>query len=223
MKMPRQTRREFLHSTGAVVISAIVPQLGCDSNEVDFLTMPTAPDMDLPADMPKDQMPDPPITSNSRFYLQSINGQNYDPTLSAASWSTRIILDTGRASPRASPSSGRTTPSLPSTRASMRRFRSGTISRIRQTAALRGNCRRSGARRRRPSRCTESPWPVSARSSSSRSVPTVAPSGRTPTSPPSHCPMSGSPGDTSGPCRRGEVRSRGARHGQRRRYATDRG
>ena len=100
MNMPRQeipkqtirgrTRREFLQSTGAVVIAAIVPQLGCDSNDVDFLAMPTAPNMDLPPDMPTDQMPDPPIISNNRFYLQSINGKNYDPKLSAASWSLKI-------------------------------------------------------------------------------------------------------------------------------------
>ena len=90
MKMRRQTRREFLQTTGALAITAIVPQLGCDSNEVDFRTMPTAPDMDLPADLPMNEMPGAPITSNRRFYLQSINGQNYDPKLSIGNWSLKI-------------------------------------------------------------------------------------------------------------------------------------
>lgn len=63
--------------------------LGCDRNEVTFLNTPTGPDMDM-VDMPMDEMPLAPIISNDRFYLQSINGQNYDPRMQALNWSLRI-------------------------------------------------------------------------------------------------------------------------------------
>ena len=87
--MKKQTRRRFLRAGGLVAISAIVPSLGCDRNSVTFLDMPTAP-VDIPPDTPPDEMPLPPITSNDRFYLQSINGENYDPKIRAENWSLTL-------------------------------------------------------------------------------------------------------------------------------------
>jgi DMSO/TMAO reductase YedYZ molybdopterin-dependent catalytic subunit len=84
-----RSRRLFLRAGGLAAISAFVPSLGCDRNEVSFLGTPTGPDMDR-VDMPMDQMPLAPIIPNDRFYLQSINGQNYDPRLQARNWSLRI-------------------------------------------------------------------------------------------------------------------------------------
>jgi hypothetical protein len=49
---------------GLVAISAVLPMWGCDRNVVDFLTMPTEPEV------PKDTgpvLPLPPITPNDRF------------------------------------------------------------------------------------------------------------------------------------------------------------
>ena len=83
------SRRRFLRTGGLVTIAAFVPSLGCDSNEVSFLSNPAGPDMDM-VDMPMDQMPVAPIISNDNFYLQSINGQNYDPRLKSQNWSLRI-------------------------------------------------------------------------------------------------------------------------------------
>ena len=85
----QQSRRRFLMSSGAVAISALVPQWGCDSNKVTFREMPTAPPMDMPPDTPMEEMPEARITPNSRFYLQSIKGENYDPGIDAADWSLR--------------------------------------------------------------------------------------------------------------------------------------
>lgn len=83
------SRRRFLRAGGLVAISAVVPGIGCDRNEVTFRSTPTGPDMDM-ADMPMDQMPSAPIVPNDRFYLQSINGQNYDPRLQVGDWSVRV-------------------------------------------------------------------------------------------------------------------------------------
>ena len=97
--MNRSTRRQFLKSSGAVIATAILPTWGCDGNEVRFKSMPTGPDMDI-MDMDMEEMteeealsalPLPPITSNARHYLQSINGKNYDPKLVANSW--RMVVD----------------------------------------------------------------------------------------------------------------------------------
>lgn len=82
-------RRRFLKAGGLVAIAGVVPGLGCDRNEVSFRSVPTGPDMDM-ADMPMDQMPTAPIVSNDRFYLQSINGQNYDPRIQVGNWSVRV-------------------------------------------------------------------------------------------------------------------------------------
>ena len=94
--MHRSTRRQFLKSSGAVIATAIFPTWGCDGNEVRFKSMPTGPDMDLMdvdlEEMPEEEMlPLPPITSNARHYLQSINGKNYDPKIAADSW--RMVVD----------------------------------------------------------------------------------------------------------------------------------
>ncbi len=86
----QQSRRRFLMSSGAVAISALVPQWGCDSNKVTFREMPTAPPMDMPPETPMEEMPEARITPNSRFYLQSIKGKNYDPGIDAANWSLRV-------------------------------------------------------------------------------------------------------------------------------------
>ena len=97
--MDKSTRRQFLKSSGAVIATAIFPTWGCDSNEVRFKSMPTGPDMDI-MDMDleemseedvQDMLPLPPITSNARHYLQSINGKNYDPKIAANSW--RLVVD----------------------------------------------------------------------------------------------------------------------------------
>ena len=91
--MKEQDRRRFLKAGGLVAISAIVPSLGCDRNEVNFKSMPLAPEMpdDVPSpDDPATELPQPPITSNARFYLQSIKGKDYDPKLSAEDWSLRV-------------------------------------------------------------------------------------------------------------------------------------
>lgn len=83
------TRRRFLQAGGLAAISAVVPSIGCDRNEVTFRDSPVGPDLDM-VDMPMDEMPSAPITPNSRFYLQSINGANYDPKLRAEAWSMAI-------------------------------------------------------------------------------------------------------------------------------------
>lgn len=97
--MDKSTRRQFLKSSGAVIATAIFPTWGCDGNEVRFKSMPTGPDMDI-MDMELEEMPEedlqdvlplPPITSNARHYLQSINGKNYDPKIAADSW--RMVVD----------------------------------------------------------------------------------------------------------------------------------
>ena len=97
--MDKSTRRQFLKSSGAVIATAILPTWGCDSNEVRFKSMPTGPDMDI-MDMDLEEMseedvqdvlPLPPITSNARHYLQSINGKNYDPKIAADRW--RMVVD----------------------------------------------------------------------------------------------------------------------------------
>ena len=97
--MDKSTRRQFLKSSGAVIATAILPTWGCDGNEVRFKSMPTGPDMDI-MDMDMEEMseedvqdvlPLPPITSNARHYLQSINGKNYDPKITADSW--RMVVD----------------------------------------------------------------------------------------------------------------------------------
>ena len=97
--MNRSTRRQFLKSSGAVIATAIFPAWGCDGNEVRFKSMPTGPDMDvMDMDMEEmsveemaDMLPLPPITSNARHYLQSINGKNYDPKIAANNW--RLAVD----------------------------------------------------------------------------------------------------------------------------------
>ncbi len=83
------SRRRFLRAGGVAAIWSIVPQLGCDSHSVEFGEMPTAPPMDSTPN-PEDVLPPPPITSNDRFYLQSINGQNYDPNIKESNWSMTI-------------------------------------------------------------------------------------------------------------------------------------
>ena len=87
--MKKQDRRRFLKATGALAISAIVPSLGCDRNEVTFRSMPTAPDPVPEGTLPS-EMPNSPVTPNDRFYLQSINGKDYDPRLKAENWSLRV-------------------------------------------------------------------------------------------------------------------------------------
>ena len=47
--------------------------------------------MELPMDVPAVEMALPPITPNARYYLQSINGTNYDPTIAADTWS--LVVD----------------------------------------------------------------------------------------------------------------------------------
>ena len=97
--MNRSTRRQFLKSSGAVIATAIFPAWGCDGNEVRFKSMPTGPDIDvMDMDMEEmsveemaDMLPLPPITSNERHYLQSINGKNYDPKIAANNW--RLAVD----------------------------------------------------------------------------------------------------------------------------------
>jgi len=89
--MAESTRRRFLRAGGIAAIWSIVPQWGCDSNSTDFREMPTAPPMDIDGEpMTEDQLPEPAITSNERFYLQSINGQNYDPNVKVENWSMAI-------------------------------------------------------------------------------------------------------------------------------------
>ena len=88
--MQAQNRRQFLKTSGAVAISAFVPSFGCDSNKVTVRSMPTSP-----SDMPMDTtveggMHEIPITPNFRFYLQSINGKNYDPRIKAANWRLQV-------------------------------------------------------------------------------------------------------------------------------------
>lgn len=81
-----QSRRRFMRSSGLVAVAAIFP-LGCDRNEVRFKSMPLAPDLTI---APNGVMTPAPITANDRFYLQSINGRNYDPKLNAADWRLRV-------------------------------------------------------------------------------------------------------------------------------------
>ncbi len=83
-------RRRFLRAGSMVAISAIVPALGCDRNEVQITAMPTAPDMEAPPDTPPAQLPLPPITSNERFYLQSVNGKDYDPRVNSGNWRLQV-------------------------------------------------------------------------------------------------------------------------------------
>lgn len=85
--MRKQDRRQFLRAGGLAVAAFI---LGCDRNEVEFTRMPTAPDMDMPPGTPADQLSLPPITPNERFYLQSINGKDYDPRIDASTWRLRL-------------------------------------------------------------------------------------------------------------------------------------
>jgi DMSO/TMAO reductase YedYZ molybdopterin-dependent catalytic subunit len=79
----QQHRRQFLRAGGLAAAAFI---LGCDRNEVKIKSMPTAPDMEMPPDTPADQLPLAPITPNERFYLQSINGQDFDPRIDASAW-----------------------------------------------------------------------------------------------------------------------------------------
>ena len=88
--MKRQSRRVFLKTTSTVLIAGILPSIGCDSNDVRFLETPTGPDMDIPPDTPSGEMPLPPVIPNDRFYLQSINGKNYDPRLRTENWGLAI-------------------------------------------------------------------------------------------------------------------------------------
>ena len=85
-----QNRRKFIKTTGLILVSAILPSVGCDSNKVTFSQMPTGP-ADVPDDMPDEMLPPAPITSNSRFYLQSIKGQAYDPKLKSEEWSLDVV------------------------------------------------------------------------------------------------------------------------------------
>ncbi|SVE26490.1 uncharacterized protein METZ01_LOCUS479344, partial [marine metagenome] len=89
--MAKSSRRRFLRAGGLAAIWTIVPQWGCDSNSVKFREMPAAPEMEIDGEpMTSDQLPEPPITSNDRFYLQSINGQAYDPNIKSENWSMKI-------------------------------------------------------------------------------------------------------------------------------------
>ena len=85
-----QNRRKFIKTTGLILVSAILPSVGCDSNKVTFSQMPTGP-ADVPDEMPDEVLPPAPITSNSRFYLQSIKGQAYDPKLKSEEWSLDVV------------------------------------------------------------------------------------------------------------------------------------
>ena len=87
--MQTQNRRQFLKTGGAVAISAFVPSFGCDSNKVTVRSMPTSPS-ESPMDDVVDGMHQIPITPNFRFYLQSINGKNYDPRIKAENWRLRV-------------------------------------------------------------------------------------------------------------------------------------
>jgi DMSO/TMAO reductase YedYZ molybdopterin-dependent catalytic subunit len=82
----RQSRRRFLRAGGLVAVAAIFP-LGCDKNDVRFKSMPLAPGMDVPMG---GDLEAAPITPNDRFYLQSINGPNYDPNLRVEDWQLRV-------------------------------------------------------------------------------------------------------------------------------------
>ena len=77
---PLSSRRRFLRAGGLAAISAVVPSLGCDRNEVTFRDRPTGPDLSAVAGA---DLPAPPITANDRFYLQSFLGSSYDPRLQA--------------------------------------------------------------------------------------------------------------------------------------------
>lgn len=92
MNLPESSRRRFLRAGGIAAIWSIIPQLGCDSNSVDFREMPTAPPMDPGPGTGggEHELPLAPITDNDRFYLQSINGQNYDPKVRSTNWSMTI-------------------------------------------------------------------------------------------------------------------------------------
>ena len=92
MNLPESSRRKFLRAGGIAAIWSIIPQLGCDSNSVDFREMPTAPPMDPGPGTGggEHELPLAPITGNDRFYLQSINGQNYDPKVRSTNWSMTI-------------------------------------------------------------------------------------------------------------------------------------
>jgi DMSO/TMAO reductase YedYZ molybdopterin-dependent catalytic subunit len=84
--MKKQNRRDFIRMGGLVAVAAIFP-LGCDKNDVRFKSMPLAPGMDVPMGS---EVGAAPITPNDRFYLQSISGPNYDPSLRAEDWRLRI-------------------------------------------------------------------------------------------------------------------------------------
>ena len=91
--MKQQNRRGFLKASGLVAISAMVPSLGCDSNKLVFKEMPQAPDMpdvEVQPDGSVAEMVLPKITPNSRFYLQSIRGKDYDPKVREESWSLTV-------------------------------------------------------------------------------------------------------------------------------------
>ena len=88
--MKKQDRRNFLKAGGLVTIAAIVPGLGCESHEVKFRRIPMAPEPDVAPGTPVEDLPLPPITTNERFYLQSINGKNYDPGINVKRWRLRI-------------------------------------------------------------------------------------------------------------------------------------
>ena len=77
--MKRLPRRDFMKTGGVAVISSLLPLAGCSSNDVDVLAMPTAPDMDVATGATGSDIPTSPITSNDRFYLQSINGPELRP------------------------------------------------------------------------------------------------------------------------------------------------
>jgi DMSO/TMAO reductase YedYZ molybdopterin-dependent catalytic subunit len=89
--MKRLPRRDFMKTGGVAVISSLLPLAGCSSNDVDVLAMPTAPNMDIPAGATGTELATSPITPNDRFYLQSINGQNYDPDVNGDNW--RLTID----------------------------------------------------------------------------------------------------------------------------------
>ena len=89
--MTRSDRRQFLKTGTLAAVAAMVPGIGCDQNDIQFKQMPAAPDMpDLDSENPDVGLPLPRITTNSRFYLQSIKGKNWDPKIKAEDWSISI-------------------------------------------------------------------------------------------------------------------------------------
>ncbi len=84
--MKRMPRRDFLKAGGGAMISSFVPWVGCADNSVDVTAMPTAPDLDVPPATTEEDLPLPPVTSNDRFYVVSIEGEQYDPRVDPDRW-----------------------------------------------------------------------------------------------------------------------------------------